>query len=152
MERRRFTAAAAALLIAGCVPRVTPAADTAAVKQTVSRYYAAFSSLDRQTYRTLVTEDYRLLENGTLFDIEGDVGGMPSPALHPTRKDAFDFRLVKIQGDVAYVAYFLSSDTVDDEKGARSRRWLESAILRRSGTGWRVALLHSTPIVKPPTG
>ena len=52
--------------------------------------------------------------------------------------------------DTAYVVYFLKSD-VTDEKGARHRKWLESAILRRSGPGapWRMALLHSTRIAPP---
>jgi hypothetical protein len=36
-----------------------------------------------------------------------------------------------------------------DQKGTRNREWLESTILRRTGTGWRMALLHSTRITKP---
>ncbi len=136
------------LLVAGCTRRVPEVDEPLAVRQAVSDYYAAFSGLDQQKYRALVTEDYLLLENGELLDIEGDVAGMPSPEAHPRRKDAFDFRSVKIQGDVAYAVYFLSSDITDDN-GARSRRWLESAILRRSGKEWQMALLHSTRIDKP---
>ena len=30
------------------------------------------------------------------------------------------------------------------------RRWMESAVLRRSPTGWRVEFLHSTVITPPP--
>ena len=148
MQRRELIAIAAALLVAGCAPRVTSVDDPSAVKQAITDYYAAFSGLDKQKYRALLTEDYLLLENGELLDVEGDVAGMPSPETHPRRKDVFNFRSVKIQGDVAYAAYFLSSNITDD-KGDRSRQWLESAILRRSDKGWRMALLHSTRITKP---
>jgi len=148
IEKQLAILAIGVLLVAGCTRRVPEADEPLAVRQTVSDYYAAFGGLDQQKYRALVTEDYLLLENGELLDIEGDVAGMPSPETHPRRKDVFDFRSVKIQGDVAYAVYFLSSDITDD-KGARSRRWLESAILRRSGKDWRMALLHSTRIDKP---
>jgi hypothetical protein len=36
----------------------------------------------------------------------------------------------------------------DKKHGARSRAWLESAILRRVDGRWRVAVLHSTRIMK----
>jgi ketosteroid isomerase-like protein len=63
------------------------------------------------------------------------------------RTDAFDFRSAKVHGDTAYVVYFLKSE-ITDKNETRHREWLESAILRRSGTGWRMALLHSTRIMK----
>ena len=152
MNRGLFIAAIGGLLLAGWAPHVKSADDPSAVRRALKDYYAAFSGMDKQRYRTLVTEDYLLLENGTILDFAGDVAGMPSPALHPQRKDTFDFRSVKIQGDMAYAVYLLSSDTKDDKNGVRSRRWLESAVLRRSDNGWRVALLHSTKITKPAAG
>jgi ketosteroid isomerase-like protein len=58
---------------------------------------------------------------------------MAPPGSSYQRTDAFDFRLVKVHGDVAYAVYFLTSD-IKDEKGARHREWLESMILRRSAS------------------
>jgi ketosteroid isomerase-like protein len=92
-----------------------------------------------------------LLENGELLDIEGDIALMPSPESGYKRTDAFDFRSVKVHGDTAYAVYFLKSEITDKKNGNRHRQWLESAILRRGGNGWRMALLHSTRIVKPGT-
>jgi ketosteroid isomerase-like protein len=89
-----------------------------------------------------------LLENGELLDAEGDVAAMASPGSGYQRTDAFDFRLIKKQGNVAYTVYFLSSD-IEDQQGARHREWLESMILRRSGTAWKTAMLHSTRVTKP---
>jgi ketosteroid isomerase-like protein len=90
-----------------------------------------------------------LLENGELLDIEGDIALMPTPDSGYKRADAFDFRSVKIHGDFAYVVYILKSEITDKKNGTRNREWLESAFLRRSDKIWRMALLHSTRIVKP---
>ena len=147
MKRREFVAGAGMLIGAACAPSVSAADDAAAVKQAVVDVYAAFSSFDKLKYRSLLTEDYLLLENGELLDIEGDLAMMATPESGHKRTDAFDFRSAKVHSDIAYVVYFLKSE-IKDENGTRNREWLESAILRRSGTGWRIALLHSTRIVK----
>jgi len=96
----------------------------------------------------LLTDDYVLLENGELLDIAGDLALMPAPGAGYRRTDAFDFRAVRVRGDMAYAVYFLASE-ITDLKGARHREWLESVILRRAGNGWRVALLHSTRTPTP---
>jgi lactoylglutathione lyase len=126
------------------------AGDEAAVKQAVRGAYSVFyGDVDKVKYRSLLTDDYVLLENGELLDVEGDIALMPASGDDYQRTDAFDFRLVKIHGNTAYAVYFLKSEIMDKKNGARSREWLESAILRRSDTGWRMALLHSTRIGKP---
>ncbi|HMA19627.1 MAG TPA: nuclear transport factor 2 family protein, partial [Gemmatimonadaceae bacterium] len=131
-----------------------PADDAAAVKQLIKDYYSIyFTSLDKPRYRSLLTEDYRLLEDGEILDTEGDIGFMPKPEDDYKRTDSFDFRYVKVQGDVAYAVYFLKSAITDRKEGARTKEYLESAILRRSAGAWRMALLHSTRVSgKPPNG
>jgi ketosteroid isomerase-like protein len=128
-------------------PRTPSGDDSTAVKEAIKKVYAAFSAGDAQEYRTLLTEDYLLLENGELLDIEGDVAMMPAPDSGYQRTDVFDFRSVKIHDDIAYAVYFLKSE-IKDRKGSRNREWLESAILLRLGPGWRMALLHSTRITE----
>ena len=91
------TVLAGLVTLATTVP-ATSGDDEAAVKQTVKDYYAAFSSLDRERYRTFVSDDYLLLENGEILDFAGDVAAMPSPDIHPRRTDSFDFRSVKVDG------------------------------------------------------
>lgn len=123
--------------------------DAMAVKQAITDVYSTFYvDFDKQKYRTLLTEDYLLLEQGKLLDIEGDLALMPARDSGYRRTDAFDFRLVKIHGEIAYVVYFLKSE-ITDKNGTRNREWLESAILRRSGTRWLMALLHSTRMMEP---
>ena len=151
MERREFIAGAGLLLGTTCVLGVPAADDVAAIKQLVQNVYSVYyQNFDKQKYRSLLTEDYLLLENGELLDIEGDIAMMPAADSGYKRKDTFDFRSVKVHGDTAYAVYFLKSET-NDKNGVRNREWLESVVMRRSGGRWRMALLHSTRIVKTAT-
>ena len=121
-----------------------------AVKQAVKNYYDLyFVKMDKSEYRSILTRDYLLLENGEILDTEGDIAAMPDPDSGYKRIDSFDFRLVKIEGDIAYAVYFLKSEITDKANGIRNKEWLESAVLHRSGEGWMIALLHSTKIAKP---
>jgi hypothetical protein len=74
--------------------------EAAAVKGIISDFYAVFyKERDKQKYRSLLTDDYLLLENGELMDADGDLALMPTPEDQYTRKDEFDFRHVKVSGD-----------------------------------------------------
>jgi ketosteroid isomerase-like protein len=152
MKRREFIAGTGMLIGSACAPSVLAADDDAAVKQAVEDFYSVYYvNLDKKKYRSLLTEDYLLLEDGQIMDADADIALMPAPDDGYKRIDKFDFRSVKLYGDIAYAVYFLKSEITDKKNGARSREYLESAILQRSGKGWRVALLHSTKIVKPGT-
>ncbi len=123
--------------------------DETAVQDAIRENYAAYSSFDEQRYRATTTDDFLLLEQGELIDRDGDVANMAKPGTGYRRTDHFDFRAVTVTGDIAYAIYVLRSDIHDDAGGARSREWLESAILRREDARWKMALLHSTRVSQP---
>lgn len=149
MKRRDFISASATFAVAAYVPEVFASDDSASVKKFIEDwYYTYYVKLDKEKYLATLTDDYLLLENGEIFDAAGDTALIPSPADEYKRKDVFDFKSVKLDGDFAYVVYFLKSDINDNKKGPRHFEFLESAILRRSGKSWRVALLHSTRLAK----
>ena len=138
------------LIISLCTLRVFAGDDEEAVKQAVKNYYYLyFIKMDKIAYRSILTEDYQFLENGELFDADGDITLMPKPDSGYERTDTFDFRYIKVDGDFAYKDYFLKSDINDKANSTIHKEWLESTILRRSGDGWKIALLHSTKITKP---
>lgn len=120
--------------------------DTAAVQQAIKDNYAAYGGFDEAKYRASLTEDYVLLEHGELIDREADIASMAKPGTGFRRTDHFEFHSVTIERDLAYAVYVLRSEIYDDVKGARSREWLESAILRRVKDDWKMALLHSTRV------
>ena len=98
-----------------------------------------------------MTEGYLLLEKGEILDAEGDMALMPAPGDDYKRTHAFDFRRVNVQDDTAYVVYVVKSEITNKKKESQNGvwQWLESAILRRSGKRWRIALIHSTQIAQP---
>ena len=116
----------------------------AEIRQAVTEIYRVYSQVrDKEQYRALLTADYRLLENGELMDAEGDMSAMRSRTASYERTDSFDFKRVSVTGDVGYAVYFLTS-AIRDSSGARTKRWLESAIFRRERGRWLIAVLHST--------
>lgn len=121
--------------------------DEAALKQAIRAIYDAYSrTRDKVRYRALLADGYLLLENGKLMDADGDVAGMRDPKEPYQRTDSFDFKHVRVAGDLGYLVYFLDSE-IRDRNGSQRRKWLESAVFRRAGPSWRLAVLHSTEIV-----
>jgi ketosteroid isomerase-like protein len=149
MNRQSWSAVAWALVAALRAGSAQAGDDAADVQQAIKDNYAAYSGFDPQKYRATTTDDFVLLENGELIDREGDVADMPKPDIGFRRKDLFSFNSVKVEGDLAYAVYTLNSEIYDDVKGARSREWLESAILQRVDGRWKMALLHSTRVTHP---
>lgn len=138
------------LMGAAFVTNVSAADEVSAVKRTIEDFYSVYYvDLDKKRYLSLLTDDYLLLENGEVMNADDDIALMPTPEDEYKRTDKFDFRKVKVHGDTAYTVHVLKSDITDKKNGNRKREYLESAILRRSGKRWRVALLHSTKITKP---
>lgn len=148
MNQLAVACAALLITVTALVPGASAAGDEEAVKKMIADWYAAYAAgNDEAHYRTFLVDDYVLLENGVLMDLEADVAMLTKdrgPGFQ--RKDRFDFKSVTVRGDIVYTVYFLDSDIVDD-KMKRQRRWLESAVLRRVDGKWRAALLHSTKVV-----
>jgi len=149
MNRRDFVGSAGAMLGAALVqPPTSTAADADAIRRAIADNYLLYRGTDFERYRSTLADDYVLLEHGELMDVADDEKNMKTRPPGFKRTDAFDFKAVTIEGTLAYAVYFLTSEIADD-KGRHQRRWLESAILRRSERGWLLALLHSTRIEKP---
>jgi len=153
MNRRAFFAATVGAVAAAHGTAGAQAGDdTEAVKQRLIDWYRAFANprVDRAHYLSFTTDDYLLCENGELLDKAGDLALLDSLPADLVRTDRFDFRRVTVEGDRADLVYFLEAEMNDSTNGARSRRWLESAGMRRAGGEWRCSLLHSTRISPPP--
>jgi cytochrome c553/ketosteroid isomerase-like protein len=141
------------LAVLAVVPKVAMAAspeDAAAAKRTIVDYYAAWAAHDVARYRSLCTDDYLILDNGEMSNRDQDIAYLRAhPEAWRGRTDHFDFRKVTVRGSEAYVVYFLNSE-IRTGKTLEDRRYLESAVLRRSAHGWQVFLLHSTRLAATP--
>jgi ketosteroid isomerase-like protein len=146
-----FLGAAAGLALVPAAARAASPAQATELKQRIIEWYRAFGNprVDRTYYRSFMTDDYWLLENGELLNVAGDMALLGSLPADHVRTDKFDFRHIWVDGDLAYLVYFLDSEMNDSKNGRRSRRYLESAVLRHIGGQWRAAVLHSTKINPP---
>lgn len=153
MNRSEFLAGAGSLLVASVAPATSPATlpdDAAAVQQLIIDDYHAFYVLqDPVRYRALLTDDYLLLENGEVLNLAGDLALMPKIEDEYRRIDRFAFHQVRHSGDVGWAVYTLRSEITDRRNGFRKREFQESAVCRRIGGSWKVALLHSTRVQAP---
>ena len=158
MRRREFVAASALMFGPAIAPALagrrsarqagSTAVETEAVKRAIAGNYELYRETDFEKYRATLAPDYVLLEHGELQGVADDEKNMKTRPAAFRRTDAFDFKSVTIEGTLAYAVYFLASEIADDKRQVQLR-WLESAILRRSGDRWLLALLHSTRIETP---
>lgn len=149
MDRRDFIAGAGVAIGAVCVTGASARDSEASVKELVEKFYSIYYvEQNEKKYRAMLADDYLLLENGKIMSAAEDIALIPRPEDEYKRTDLFDFRSIKIAGDTAYAVYFLKSEATDKKRGHRKWEFLESAILRRSGKSWKVALLHSTRLAK----
>jgi ketosteroid isomerase-like protein len=150
MKRRTFLGSAAALAFSAAPTNASNArsGDVHGAKQFIIDWYAAFGNpkTNKEQYLSFTTPDYLLLENGALLDRNGDLALFLEEPPDLVRRDTFDFRRVSFAGERAFLVYFLESQITDSKNGSRHRRYLESAILRKSAGRWRAELLHSTRV------
>ena len=144
---RGFTLSALLLM-----PPLLAGDDLENVQHTLVNSIRALSVGDLVTARTLCTADYKVLENGEIWDLERDLSS--AKALADTgrrRTDSVEFKQTKIIGNSAYTVYLLVSDI--EKSGIITRkRWLESAVFERNGPGWRISLVHSTELPNQAAG
>jgi hypothetical protein len=149
MRRSMMRLAALAMLAATPAHARTcrlSSADAAGAQASVRALFAALASDDRTAYQRAVTTDFWAFDAGQrmtateLFDL---VAG----AHRKGRVINWSIGPVAVRGDcnMAWAAW--QNDGAAGTAGAMApRRWLESAVLRRSAGGWRIEFLHSTSV------
>jgi len=126
------------------------AQDAALVQRSIQSFYDALAKDDRAAFERSITREFQAFERGerftadTLFKAIGDShrsGRLINWHLYAVT--------VRVDCDTALATW-------DNRGSARMppniapRNWLESAVMRRSPTGWRMEFLHSTVIAPPP--
>ena len=120
--------------------------DTATIIQLLKRDYGTMLSMDLKKHMNNCTEDYLLIEAGDIWNMEIESKWYKDDANKVTdRKDKFDFKYIRVDGNVAYAVYNLRSDITKEGK-LTQKNWNESAIFRKVDGEWKIALIHSTPI------
>jgi ketosteroid isomerase-like protein len=122
----------------------TPANDQAEVTEAVRSMFAALAAEDIPKLRAIIAPDFYAFEAG---------GRVTGDALIDLMKKAHaagkvyvwtvNEPEVHIDGDTAWVTY-LNRGSVTDTSGKKDVSWLESMVLRKDKSSWRIQFLHST--------
>ncbi len=111
----------------------------------VRNLFAAMSAFDYARMRSVVADDFQLLEDGEVWDIDTLISAI-TPGENPyVRRNFFSLIKAESNNDVAWVSYWnRATFTMSDD--ASEWVWLESALLIKDQGEWKVQLMHSTPI------
>ena len=120
------------------------------VKAAVTGMFDGLAELNAEKIRTHVTDDFLLLENGEIWNMDTVTVYLERSVKRYKefkRTNRFDFFRWDIHGNTAWISFYNQADILADGV-PRKVRWLESAVLVRSGQQWKIQLFHST-VLKP---
>jgi ketosteroid isomerase-like protein len=120
-------------------------ADASNIVATIERMYAAVGRDDREALNGVLAPDFHAFENGVAMS-----GSDLLKLMSRLYADGKRYRRsvtspqVEVQGNLGAVVY-LNVGSVVEAPGAEptALSWLETVLLRREASGWRVAFLHS---------
>lgn len=108
-----------------------------------------FSEYRSESLKKFYTDDFILLEQGEVWDMEKVNSYLtraqqnPNP---PTRTNRFDFIKTVVEGNRAWIAYHNYATISRGEEVLTELYWLESATAIRTPEGWKLDMLHSTRV------
>ncbi|TDQ18745.1 hypothetical protein DFQ04_0551 [Algoriphagus boseongensis] len=108
-----------------------------------------FSGFESAKIPEFMTEDFILLEDGMIWDnqiIKNYLDSQKAKPNIPTRVNRFEFIQTKISGDRAWVAYKNWATVTSNGQVIREAHWLESGTAIKTADGWKLEMLHSTPV------
>lgn len=109
----------------------------------VQDLFAAMSAVDHTKMQELVTNDFQLLEVGEVWDLD-DLIKVINPSEY-SRRNYFNVVTTKSNGNTAWISYW-NKATFTKGDIVNTVVWLESAVLVRSNSSWKIQMLHSTKI------
>jgi hypothetical protein len=155
MTSRSFPTLLLALTLAACgqgAPDDTaPAPNGAAgeVEATVVAFFDAISGYDYDALRSHVTSDFELVEDTLVLDLQGFIDFIEP---YEDRGATITYQLsdfnTEVRGTVGWTRY-RNEAVLRSGEDAIPLEWLESAVLLRVGSEWRIDRLQSSPVRRP---
>lgn len=125
-------------------------ADKSQIKKLITESFDdILSDFNAKNIDKYYTKDFLLLENGEVWNNDSIINYLDNAVLQnpmPSRANSFEFIEIKISKGMAWVAYKNQAIISIDNEIIREVNWLESATAILTENGWRLQLLHSTPI------
>lgn len=127
-------------------PATSRGADEAAVIATMQAMFVAATNDDLPKFHAIAAGNFYAYDVGKRFD--GDALMQLIKSAHAAGK-VYVWRVtqpqVQVHGDMAWITY-VNEGSVQDAAGKKDVTWLESAVLKKDKSKWRIEFLHSTRV------
>ncbi len=135
------------LLSVGANAQTTP--EQKMVQQTVENMFATLTNADTTALKKIVTANVRFYEYGQVWTIDTLIQKvMQSKSITDFRRtNKFEFVSTTINNKAAWTTYYLQSEITRNGK-QETIRWMETVVLVEEKKQWKIAVLHSTRLVK----
>lgn len=116
------------------------------VQQTIENLFTALSNRDSAGLRLHSTADVHFYEYGEVWTIDTLIKRVMfvKPADYK-RTNSFEFVKTTIDGNTAWVTYYLQSEITRNGK-KEVVKWMETVVLVKQKEQWKIQLLHSSLI------
>ncbi len=111
----------------------------------VQNFFAAMSEFDYARMKTVVTDDFQLLEAGEVWDIDTLIKAIEPHENTVVRRNFFSLVREVSKEEIVWVSYWNKANfTMSDE--IIEIAWLESVVLINVDGAWKMQLMHSTGV------
>ncbi|MEM7571030.1 MAG: serine hydrolase [Pseudomonadota bacterium] len=121
----------------------TPDASRTAVFETVKGFFSALAASDKAQLMSLLTEDFRLLEDGEIWSAET----LFDKITKPEREERWTLTQPRIlvHGDMASIE-LRNTGAFSSARGRQNYEWVETGVLIKQNGAWRLKSYHSTKL------
>ena len=115
------------------------------VQKAVIKLFDAISINDAAGIKSSCTPDVKFYEYGQIWTVDTLLQKLSilSGTSTYSRTNKFDFLSTVLNGNIAWVTYYLES-TITKTGKPEIKKWMETVILIKEKKQWKVSVLHST--------
>lgn len=122
--------------------------DSIAIVNLIIDDYTTMGTWNLKRHLENTTKSYLLIEKGEVLNLKMESDYYKRNAHRVIdRKNYFDFKHLRINGNNAYAIYNLKSD-ITENGILKTYTWIESVLFKKVKRKWKIELIHSTPIEK----
>lgn len=118
------------------------------LQKVVVNFFDALSELDTAKAKSYCTPDISILESGKVWNFDSlalRINTRKKLSADFKRLNQLDFIETKVTGDIAWLTYFNQAKITAAGKTV-TVKWLETVLLIKKDSGWKMTLLHSTEL------
>ena len=142
------------VLIIGLILSATVQAQTLLQEQTMVQHavesmFATLNNADTSALKTFITNNVRFYEYGQIWTIDTLIQKVMQSKSIPDfkRTNSFKFVNTTIHKKTAWITYYLQSTFIRNGK-EEIVRWMETVVLLKEKSNWKIDVLHSTRLIK----